>query len=89
MTNTEILDSLKQEIECFEANLDTWIKTYEGHYALIKGCELKGTFTTNEEAYNEGVKLFGNMPFLIKRIEKKAPIQQLPALSIGLICAHV
>lgn len=83
------LESLKEEITCFEANVAVWFKTYPEHYALIKGCELKGTYTTEEEAYSAGLALLGNVPFLIKKIEIIKNIEQLPALTLGIICAHL
>ncbi|MBZ0158421.1 MAG: hypothetical protein K8I29_19660 [Alphaproteobacteria bacterium] len=80
---------LQEELEYYISQLSEWLNYYEGHYALIKGKKLVGTFTTPEEAYRDGVSKFGNVPFLIKKIERIERLEQLPALTLGLICAHI
>ena len=79
---------LKEEIEYFNLMLAEWLQHYEGQYALVKDHKLFGTFTTEVEAYKEGVKLFGNNPFLIKKIERAEKLEKLPALTLGIIRAY-
>ncbi len=80
--------ALKEEIEYFNSMLEEWLQHYEGHYALVKDRKLYGTFTEEVEAYREGVKLFGNKPFLIKKIERVERLEKLPALTLGIIRAY-
>lgn len=80
---------LEQEIKYFESHREEWLKTYEGKFTLIKGEKLINTFTTAEEAYTEGIKQFGNVPFFIKQILKEDIPDSLPALTLGLINAHI
>lgn len=79
---------LKEEIEYFNSMLAEWLQHYEGQYALVKDHKLIGTFTTEVEAYKEGIKLFGNNPFLIKKIEKDEQLEKLPALTLGILRAY-
>lgn len=85
-TTTESI--LKNEIEYFNSMRAEWLQHYEGHFALVKDHKLIGTFTTEVEAYREGVKLFGNNPFLIKKIEKDEKLEKLPALTLGILRAY-
>jgi hypothetical protein len=80
--------SLKEEIEYFNSKLPDWLDTYEDQFALIKDHQLIGTFSTEVEAYKEGIARLGNVPFLIKQISRVEIIQKLPALMVGLIHAH-
>jgi hypothetical protein len=87
--DTKIKESiLKEEIEYFNSMLAEWLQHYEGHYALVKDHKLYGTFTEEVEAYREGVKLFGNQSFLIKKIERIERLEKLPALTAGIIRAY-
>ncbi|MBF0459567.1 MAG: hypothetical protein HQK99_16880 [Nitrospirae bacterium] len=76
------------ELSYFKENLDEWLKYYEGQHALIKENKLIKTFTTFDEAYDEGVRRFGRLPFLVKEIVKNEPPYGMPALTLGLIRAH-
>src|SRR5688572_22512953 len=58
--------TLDTELRFFEANKEEWLRTYQGQFALVKGKDLLGTFTTMEEAFNEGIHKLGNQPFLIR-----------------------
>ncbi len=79
---------LQEEQAFFEANRAALLKEHLGKYALIKGSELIGAFDTDENAYTEGVARFGNVPFLIRRIEEKDATAQFPALTYGLLRAY-
>jgi hypothetical protein len=81
-------DLLRDELEYFEQIKAELLKHHMGKFALVKGRELVGTYTKNEEAYEEGVKRFGNVPMLIKLVATEEPVEQIPALMHGLLNAH-
>ncbi len=80
---------LKEELDFFESKREEWLKIYEGKYALVKEKKLIDTFTTLEEAYQKGVELFGDSPFLIKVVLKQDEVEKIPALTLGIIHAHL
>ncbi len=59
---------LETELAYFEANKAEYQKNYPGKFVLIKGTEFAGDFTSQAEAYEVGLKRFGNQPFLIKHV---------------------
>ena len=63
------------------------VRHNEGKFALIKGGELIGTFDTDQDAYKVGLERFGNVPFLIVRVDPDPEISWIPALSLGLLNA--
>jgi len=81
-------DVLKAELAYFERIKPELLQHHLGKFALIKGEELLGTFTKRDEAYEEGVKRLGNAPMLIKQIVLQDPVEQVPALTHGLLNAH-
>ena len=80
---------LERELRYFESIKDDLLKRYDGKYVLIKGENLIDVFSSFEDAYKEGVKRFGNSPFLIKKVEKIEPIEEVPSLSLGVIHADI
>ena len=81
-------DVLSVELAHFEKIKPELLQHYKGQFALIKSEELVGTFTKREEAYAAGVKRFGNVPMLIRQVLPEEPVQQIPALTHGLLNAH-
>lgn len=81
--------ALEKELEFYKEHLNEWLAHYEGKFAVIKGTELIGTFTKMEEAYGEGVKRFGSEAFLIKRVAKDEPTEEIPAYFLGLSNARI
>ena len=79
---------LETEITYFEEHKAEWLKVYKTQFALIKDRELLGTFTTHDEAYQEGINKLGNQPFLIKQVIEEEELVQFPALTVGVINAH-
>jgi len=79
----------EKELKYFRQHKEEWLLHHEGKYALVKGQDLIGTFTKEEEAYEEGVKRFGAGPFLIKPILKQESPEQIPAFSLGLSNARL
>lgn len=79
---------LDQELACFKRHRTEWLMHHKGQFALIKGDELLGTFTTGQDALLAGIKRLGNVPFLVKPIiEREEPVQ-FPALVVNVISAH-
>lgn len=79
---------LKEELEYFISVKEELLKHYKGQFALIKGKELIGTYTTWEEAFNDAVEKFGNVLFLIKPVQEEDEFVQFPALIVGAISAN-
>lgn len=83
------IEAIKKELEYFEKLKEHLLQSDKGKVALIKGETLVGTFTTQEEAYREGIRRFGKDPFLIKPILEVEEVQTIPALSAQLIHADL
>lgn len=64
--NTEYL---KEEFEVYNAKKEELLKE-EGKFVLIKGHEVVDVFANYEDALKEGLKRFGNTPFLIQQIQQ-------------------
>ena len=75
--------ALQEELEYFETQKEALLKTHEGQFALVAGQKLVGTYTTESDAYEAGLRQFGNRPFLIRRIRSQEPLLQAPVLLVG------
>jgi len=80
---------LEKELEFFESKKEEWLKEYKDKFALIKGEELIDVFSTLEDAYKEGVKRYGNQPFLIKRVTEEEEVEKIPSITFGIIHANL
>jgi fibrillarin-like rRNA methylase len=80
---------LEEELEFFKSNRKEWLEKYRDKYVLIKRRELIDVFATLEDAYKEGVKRFGNQPFLIKQVVEVEPVEKTPSLMFGIIHADL
>ena len=80
---------LDKELRYFEAQKAELLKHHENQFVLIKDEQLIGAFTTPQEAYQEGIQRLGNQPFLIKQVTKEEVTAFFPALTLGLIHAHL
>jgi hypothetical protein len=91
MTNRKLVVGveLEKELKFFESKRKEWLRDYKDKFVLIKGEELIDVFSTLEDAYKEGVKRYGNQPFLIKRVTEEEEIETLSALTSGIIHAHL
>jgi len=64
---------LSTELKYYEAHGADFLKSYRGQVVLIRGETLVGVFSTEEEAYQAGIKQFAELPFLIARVEEGEP----------------
>ena len=62
---------LKREYETYKANKEDLLVKHEGKYVLIKGTDIVEMYTSYEDALKEGLKKFGNVPFLVKQIQRE------------------
>ena len=61
--------ALEKELETYKTKLPE-LKSEEGKFVLIHGSEVVGTYTSYEDALNEGYSKFGlDTPFLVKQIQ--------------------
>jgi hypothetical protein len=61
---------LQEELETFEQCKDALLGEHENEYAVVRGSELLGTFVSEIDAVNAAYGAFGNVPFLVKKIER-------------------
>ncbi len=76
---------LQTEVHFYNTHKAEYLKLYKGQFALIKGEQFIGAFTTEAEAYTAGVERFGNQPFLIKQVVENDTTVSFPALTVGAI----
>ena len=60
---------LAEEIRTYEKTKPELLKSSLGKFVLIKGSKVIKIFETQQDAIKEGISLFGNTPFLVKKIE--------------------
>lgn len=80
--------ALERESTYYATIKEELLRHHEGKFALVVGEQLVGTFDTREAAYRDGIAKFGNVPMLIKRIERNEPTESIPAMTLGLIRVH-
>ena len=64
---TQILGT---EIQTYEQQRENLLGTSEGKFVLIYGINVVGIFDSKMDAIAAGYQQFGNVPFLVKQIEK-------------------
>jgi hypothetical protein len=60
--------ALEKELETYKHELSNLLSN-AGKYVLIQGDEVAGTWETYQDALQEGYRLFGLEPFLVKQIQ--------------------
>jgi hypothetical protein len=77
----------EKELEYYKENKQDMLRHHENQFVVIKDKKFIGAFTTEQEAYEAGLKELGNVAFLIKRVTKEEEIIRFPALAIGIVNA--
>lgn len=62
---------LKKEYETYKANLEKMFSEHPHEFVLIKEDKIIDFFKSYEDALKIGLEKFGNVPFLVKKIEKE------------------
>ena len=63
------MHALDIELGFFDQHREEWYKHHAGKFALIKGVTVHDFYDTRDTAYEEGVRVFGLVPFLIKEVQ--------------------
>lgn len=80
--------TLKREIATYKKNQERLESEHLGEFILIVGEEIIGLYQSFEDASAEGIRLYGQGPYLIRQIG--GPDPELPiALMLGLGSAHL
>ena len=66
--------AFEQELAAYEKQKEALIADSEGKYALVIGDKIEGVWGTYEDALQQGYKLRGLDPFLVKKIENPETI---------------
>lgn len=80
---------LENELAFYETIKEELLRHHEGKFVLIIGNEQLGVFEESEDAYKHGIELRGNVPMLIKRIQRTEPVELIPAMVLRLLNAHI
>jgi hypothetical protein len=83
------VDDLARELEYFRTQKEELLRHFEHKFVLIKDQNLHGSFDSFKAAYEKGIELFGNVPMLIKRVERSESPLSFPALTLGILRANV
>ena len=80
---------LETELQFYKTIKEELLKHHEGKFVLIVGAEKLGVFDHDEDAYTAGLTQRGNVPMLIRKIQPEQPVVSIPALTFGLLSAHL
>lgn len=71
-------DVLDREMKTYEREKDELLGRAAGKFVLIHEDQVVGEYESQADAIAEGYRRFGNVPFLVKRIEEyESPINFL------------
>ncbi len=77
---TTLLDS---ELQTYEKNRESLLGSSEGKFVLVKGDRIIGVYDSKMDAITEGYRQFGNVPFLVKQVQKIETPQNLVSNLLG------
>jgi len=80
--------TLQKEIQYYAKIKTELLKAHAGKFALIKDEKLVGTFDTDRDAYEAGLRELGNVPFLVIQILETNPHPWIPVVQLGLLNAN-
>lgn len=63
-----MLDQVDINFEAFQKQLPKLLKDYEGKYVLLHNAKIISYFDTSFEAFQEGIKKFGEGEFSIQEV---------------------
>jgi len=76
---------LERELKYFNDNKDEYLRIYPNMFVVISDDKFVGSYTTQEQAYEAGIKACGLKPFLLKQVLPDGDNTSVPAYSLGLL----
>ena len=76
---------LAQEQAYYDEHARELLLRYPNRHLLIHGSEVVGHFESMDEAVANGIRLFGEEPFLVRRAGDRQTKFSVPALSLGVL----
>lgn len=61
---------LATELKVYDAQKGALLAEHEGQFVLIHDRDIIGTYVAEDDALAEGYNRFGNVPFLVKRVDR-------------------
>ncbi|HIH50686.1 MAG: hypothetical protein ABSE71_03480 [Candidatus Micrarchaeaceae archaeon] len=61
---------LEEELKTYAEKKQELVRQSNGKYVLIKGKQVIGVYESENDAIKIGIEKFGNVPFLVKKIEE-------------------
>ena len=65
----------------YQELLPELLKTHKGEFAVFKGTDFLGVFSSNDDAYTAALEKYGITSFLLQPIRAEEPIYYLPNIS--------
>ena len=76
---------LAVETAYYDEHAQDLLLTYPNRFLLIHGDKLIGAYESRSEAVAEGVRRYGQGPFLVRRTGDETMVLTAPALTLGLL----
>ncbi len=64
-------DIMEKYIDSYMAHLDEMLKYHEEKFTIFAGDRPLGFFDTGKRAYEEGIKEYGMVPMLIRKVSRE------------------
>ncbi len=71
---------LSAEVNAYEAMKPELVSKYEGRFVLFKQHDLLGVYDSFASAFEAGVQKLGNVPMLIKQVERVETVVEVPTV---------
>jgi len=65
-----MVQKLSRELKAYEAKFENLLASHEGKYVLLHNDDVLGVFDSQMDAINWGYKELGNVPFLVKQVNR-------------------
>jgi hypothetical protein len=67
--------ALATELSVFKSHRSDWVRHHRGSYVAIHGRKIAGFFASYEEAFRQGLRVFGvGRDFLVKQVTEHEPV---------------
>ena len=83
------MNLLSTETTYYQEHREDLERQYPNRFVLIHGDRIHGAYDTKEMAIDAGYRLFGEGPYLVRKVGEDMPVIFNPALSLGVPLAWI